>query len=472
MWNPANSQIIVHYFPQLLGLIYFFLFWPFLFQMKGLFGQEGILPIHDYLKSMRMSYGKQIYYYILTLFWFESSDRSLMALPIIGTILSILLMLGLYPVVLLPILIILHLSLTAAGQEFLSFGWESYFIEISFYTFLLILTPSPNLVIWWCLNLLLFRFHFEAGISKLLTYDINWRNLTAIDYHYISQPIPNTIAWYAKKWPMWFQKFSCLMMFIIEIIVPFMMLGDADLRLFTFVSLVGFQLFIWFTGNFSYLNYLTVVFCTILIGDKFLEPILGSIPQETANPIIVDVLMSLIGLVLITGQIVRIWSHFAPRNELLKWFRYTSPLHIINRYGIFAVMTTKRYEIVIEGSDDGETWKEYTFKWKPSELDRRPRQVSPYQPRLDWQIWFLPFTVFSAEPWVKSFLFRLLQGSPEVLKLIRGNPFKEKPPKFIRAQMYDYKYTSYEEKKETGNWWKRIYVGHYSPTYGLSEKEE
>ncbi len=220
MYTPENSHIIIHYFPQLLGIIYLFLFWPFLFQMKGLFGENGILPISLYLEHIRSRVGRKSYYYLPTLFWLGSSETAVMALPIAGTILSILLICGVYPVILLPILIILHLSLTTAGQEFLSFGWESFFLEISFYTFLLILTPSPNLTIWWCLSLLLFRFHFEGGISKLLTRDVNWRNLTALDYHYFTQPLPNTQAWFFHKLPMWLQKFSCLMMFIIEIIVP------------------------------------------------------------------------------------------------------------------------------------------------------------------------------------------------------------------------------------------------------------
>lgn len=469
MWNnPQDSSIIIHYFPQLLGVVYLFVFWPFLFQMKGLFGQLGILPISAYLKSMKGGYGTRIYYYIPTLFWFHSGDRSLMAVPIIGTCLSILLIIGIAPLVLLPLLFILHLSITSAGQEFLSFGWESLFLEISLYTFLLIVTPAPNLAIWWCLNFLLFRFHFEGGISKLLSYDVNWRNLKALDYHYFTQPIPNATAWYAHKLPMGVQKASCLIMLIIEIIVPFFLFGDETLRMFTFVCFAGLQYFIWLTGNFSYLNYLTLIFSTILIGNGFLKPLLGPAQAFGSNPLVVEILMSFIGAACLAGQLLRVYSHFSPHIPFTKWFRYTSPFHIINRYGIFAVMTTKRYEIIIEGSNDGENWKEYSFKWKPSEVDRRPRRVSPYQPRLDWQAWFLPFTVFAAEPWIKNFLYRLLGGSPDVLKLLKGNPFKDAPPKYVRAVMYDYTYTSLKEKKETGNWWNREYVGHYSPTYELT----
>ncbi len=144
MYDPAHSHIIIHYFPQLLGVVYLFLFWPFLFQMKGLFGREGILPIAVYLENIGYRLGKKAFYYLPTLFWFHAGDAAIAAVPIIGTILSVLLIFGIVPVVLLPILMILHLSIIAAGQEFLSFGWESFFMEISFYTFLLILTPCAK----------------------------------------------------------------------------------------------------------------------------------------------------------------------------------------------------------------------------------------------------------------------------------------------------------------------------------------
>jgi lipase maturation factor 1 len=465
MYDPAHSNIVIHYFPQLLGIVYFFLFWPFLFQMKGLFGKNGILPINIYLSSIGYRLGKKACYYIPSLFWFNSSDSAIMALPIIGTIVSILLILGIYPVILLPVLLILHLSIISAGQEFLSFGWEGFLMEIGLYTFLLILAPSPNLVVWWALNLLLFRFHFEGGISKLLSRDVNWRNLTALDYHYFTQPLPNTQAFFFHKLPMWFQKFSCLLMFIIEIIVPFAIFGTEEMRLGAFCALFGLQFFIWLTGNFSYLNHMTAIFCAILISDAYLRPLIGDVPAPSPTPWPVVMLMTTLGVIFVAGQILRIWTHFSYIPAVNNLLRLLSPFRIVNRYGIFAVMTTKRYEVTIEGSDDGENWKEYAFKWKPSEPSRRPRRVSPYQPRLDWQVWFLPFTMFEAEPWFKQFLYRLLQGSPEVLKLLRHNPFPDSPPEYIRAVLYDYEYTSWKEWRKTGNWWRREFSGPYSPTF-------
>jgi len=468
MPGPDQYSMILHYFPQLIGVIYLFVFWPFLFQIKGLFGKQGILPMTPYLNSIHLSYGRKAYYYIPSVFWVSSKDKTLVIFAIFGTLLSILTILGIFPLVWIPILFILHLSITTAGQEFLSFGWESFFLEISLYSYLLLITPAPTFGMWWCLNLLLFRFHFEAGISKLMTNDSSWNTFTGVDFHYLTQPIPNTVAWHAKKLPMWFQKLSCVLMFIAEIPLPFLVFGTEDLRLAAFFGLAGLQFFIWLTGNFSYLNHMTVIFCLILLGDSYLEPLLGKANPPASNSLFLEAAMGIVAGIFILGQCLRILSHFYPKRFYLKPLVKISPFHILNRYGIFAVMTTKRYEIVIEGSDDGEEWKEYLFKWKPSELSRRPRRVSPYQPRLDWQIWFLPFTTFRHEPWVKNFLYRLLEGSPDVLKLIRENPFPDCPPKFIRAQMYDYEFTTRKERRETGDWWKRTYVGSYSPTYQLA----
>ncbi len=267
------------------------------------------------------------------------------------------------------------------------------------------------------------------------------------------------------------QKLSCLMMFVIQIGVAFVIFGTEEMRLAAFFALFGLQLFIWLTGNFSYLNHMTALFCTILLSDTYFRAILGQVPSPSETPWPVDIFFTALGVVLIAGQILRLWTHFYYVPAVNNLLRKAAPLHILNRYGIFAVMTTKRYEITIEGSYDGEEWKEYSFKWKPSEVDRRPRRVSPYQPRLDWQVWFLPFTMFEAEPWFKQFLYRLLQGSPAVLKLLRHNPFPDTPPKYIRTALYDYEFTSWKEWRETGNWWKRTFSSSYSPTFHLEKRD-
>lgn len=463
-----SHAIICALFPRMLGIIYLFVFVPFLFQIKGLIGKEGILPISPLLKHYQKYLGWKRFYWLPSVFWASASDRALMIVPAIGSLLALLLFLGFYPFILLPLLILLHISLISAGQDFLSFGWEMFFCEISYNAFLISLTNDINPLAWFSINLLLFRFHLKSGTSKLQSRDPSWRNLMALKYHYETQPIPNAIAWYFHKLPLWFHKFSTAAVLFIEIVVPFGVFGGETVRLATFAILFFLQLAIWISGNYSYLNYLTAVLLTLLLSDQFLSPYFHT-PVHEPSSWLLHGFVSAGALLLIVLQLMRLWNDFSYRRSISQCLAYFEPFYLANIYGIFAVMTTKRYEVVIEGSDDKEDWEEYLFRYKPSELNRRPRQVSPYQPRLDWSAWFLPFQNFEQEKWFHQFLFCLLEGKKEVLKLLRHNPFPDKPPTFIRVQLYQYTYSDFQTKKETGNWWNREYVGQFSPNLKLKQ---
>lgn len=469
MFNTEQYVISTRLFLQLLGFVYFFAFGAFLFQIRGLIGKNGILPIGRYLTLISNYYGKKGYYYVPTLFWINSSDSALMAVAGMGTFLSILLLFNISPWLIIPILFVLYLSIVSVGQDFLSFGWESFLLDITFNAIFLSWTTVPNPWIWVSLNLLLFRFHFQGGMVKLLSRDKNWWNLTGVAYHYQSQPIPNTIAWYFYKLPMGFHKLSTALMFVIELILPFgIFLDNSVIRLLVFFGFVGLQYFIWLTGNFSFLNHLTVVLSIILVNDSYLQPIFGTVTLPPAPSLTVEVTLTIIGAVLVTLQLMNLWNHFFSKNPIFTMFlSWIQPFHLINRYGIFAIMTTKRFEVVIEGSHDGVVWKEYLFKHKPSELNRRPRRISPYQPRIDWQAWFLPFDSYESEIWFQNFLYHLLKGTPQVVSLLRYTPFPNAPPRFIRVLLYDYEFTNRAEKAETGNWWKRRFVGQFSPILSL-----
>ncbi len=470
MLDTQDYLISSRLFIQLLGVIYFFAFGAFLFQIRGLIGEQGILPIKNYLYRVKSYLGANRFYYTPSVFWINASDTALMTITAAGTLLSLLLLFNIWPPVMLALLMILYLSIIVTGQDFLSFGWEMFLIEVSLNAFLISLTVIPNIFVLISLNLVLFRFHFQGGAVKLQSRDPNWLNLTGVAFHYQSQPIPNTLAWYAHKLPLWFHKFSTALMLGIEIIVPFGIFLGQEIRLAVFACLVGLQLAIWLTGNFSYLNHLTVVLCIILVSDTYLSPIFGTPPESLPTPFGLDILLSIAGSILIFLQLICLWNHFfKPNPRFSRILEAISPYHFVNRYGIFAIMTTKRYEIVIEGSHDGEVWKEYYFYHKPTELNRRPRRISPYQPRIDWQAWFLPFSNYEDETWFKNFILRLLEGSPRVLALLRKNPFPDMPPKFIRALEYDYEFTDWKTRKETGNWWTRRLVGYYMPPLSLKK---
>ncbi|MCP5507623.1 MAG: lipase maturation factor family protein [Chlamydiales bacterium] len=468
MFDPESYVLTRELFLRLLGVIYFIIFFPYLFQIRGLLGKEGILPIGKLLPYVYDRLGARAYTTLPSIFWFNCTDTALMAVAFTGTALGVLLACGIYPFVMIFLLYVLYLSIVSTGQDFLSFGWDVFILEITCNAFFLSLTEVPNIFCWISINILVIRFHIQAGAVKLQSRDKNWWNLTALKYHYQTQPLPNTQAWYIHKFPMWFHKLSCLLMFAIELVVPLFAFGPDWMRFAVWGLCVGLQVMIWFTGNFAYLTYLTVALCTVLLSDAYLSPVFGSpLPAEQTS-LWLSLPLSAIGITLITLQCLQFWHHFFPTGWIGRLIYALSAFHIVNRYGIFAVMTTKRYEIVIEGSDDGIDWKEYEFKYKPSEVDRRPRRISPYHPRLDWQAWFLPFSSYQEQKWFQNFLYRLLQGKEPVCKLLRHNPFVEQPPRYIRAVAYDYVFTTWLEKQETGNWWKRTLVGNFSPILQLN----
>lgn len=441
----------VEIFSRLLGLVYFAAFFPFIFQIRALIGENGILPLQKYLNFIALRLPKEKYYYFPTLFWFNASNKALMSVAFLGTFLSIVLMIGYFTPLALIGLYVLYLSIVWAGQIFLGYGWEGFLLEITIHAFLLNLTPIPDTFVWISIYFLLFRFHVQAGAVKLQSKDPYWRNLTATYIHYESQPLPNPLAWYMRKMPLWFHKASCLYMFFVEMVVPFAIFFGPEIRFVAFTLLVSLQLMIAFTGNFSFLNLMTIVLCTVLLGVQ---------PTEVTW-------VAPFGILLLTLQAIRFANHFFPRSIFERILQPFQHFFLVNRYGLFAVMTVKRYEIIPEGSDDMETWKPYGFRFKPDNVTERPPIIAPFQPRLDWQMWFLPFALFDPNSWFQSFLSALLEGNKEVLKLVRINPFPDKPPKYIRARAYLYEYTSWAEGKLSKAWYKRKDAGLFTPTLTL-----
>ena len=314
---------------------------------------------------------------------------------------------------------------------------------------------------------------------KLSSGDPSWRNLTALSFHYQTQPLPTWLAWYANQWPLWFQKASCVLMFAVELIVPFLIFAPRRLRFLGGSALLGLQILILLTGNYAFFNLLTLALCLLLFDDSALGMVLPkALVERLSRPheprkrphwhratawvaAIIFVPLSLAQVDLSMGAPLAVPHPLESADEWLL------PLRTINGYGLFAVMTTERREIIVEGSDDGVTWLPYEFKYKPGELNRHPTFVAPHQPRLDWQMWFAALGNYRHHPWFVAFCIRLLQGKPEVLALLRNNPFLDHAPRFVRAELYDYDFTESAERRTSGAWWRRERVGEYLPTISL-----
>jgi predicted DCC family thiol-disulfide oxidoreductase YuxK len=473
--QPARFAATQWVFVRLLAIVYAIAFVSMGVQVLGLIGSHGILPVHQFLGNLARQAGPIRYLAVPSIFWWGDDDATLVGVCAVGVLFSVILFIagfrgpGFQPPVLV-ILFVLYLSLSAVGEDFLSFQWDSLLLETGF---LAIFLARTNIVPW-LFRWLAFRLYFLSGLVKLLSDDPTWRNLTALHFHYYTQPLPTVLAWYVDKMPMGFQRISTLVVLVVELAVPFLIFAPRRLRKFGAACMVSLQVLIVLTGNYTFFNLLAILLCLFLLDDRelsrFVPPRFRERLDSSPRPsqfgrfaaIAVAVIVVTLGLTLLlqtfTGDSPEPFRSFA---------RDAAPLNIVNSYGLFAVMTTSRPEIVVEGSMDGQTWAPYSFRYKPGDLRQAPRWVAPYQPRLDWQMWFAALGSYRSNPWFINFVTRLLDGSPQVLGLLAGNPFPEHPPRYIRAMTYDYTFTTLAERRQTGAWWKREPLGTYLPPVGL-----
>jgi len=442
-------------FVKALGAIYLIAFVSFGVQADGLIGANGILPVAGYLRSMHAALGMRAFWYAPTVFWISSSDLALRIAWLAGAVLAIVLMLGFFRRTCLIVLLILYLSVSTAGQDFWSFQWDILLTEAGF----LAIFADGSAGRTWLFRWLLFRLTFMSGAVKLLSGDPTWRDLTALSYHYWTQPLPTPIAWYMNQFPLWFQKTSTVFVFLVELLVPFLIFAPQKIRRIAAGPLIGLQVLILLTGNYTFFNLLTIALCAFLFADG---------PAQPETPLHRSVTLALMAFIVTTSGL-QFMEMFhvplpAPAQSYLAWI---SPLRLVNSYGLFAVMTTTRPEIVVEGSNDGTIWLPYEFRYKPGDVKRAPPWVAPYQPRLDWQMWFAALGSADENRWFYNFAARLLQGSAAVLGLLKRNPFPGSPPRYIRAVLYDYRFTDYAERRRTGAWWGRDEKGMYLPAISL-----
>ncbi len=480
-------------FLRLLGGIYAIAFLSLWVQVEGLIGERGILPAGELLARATevLGPGVERFWRLPTLLWLGSGDAALHALCALGVAGGILLALGLAPRPVLLSLWALYLTLVTAGRDFLAFQWDNLLLESGFLAILmaplgrarLATMASPARLPVFLLHWLLFRLNFSSGFVKLASGDPTWRNLTALTYHYETQPLPTWIGWFVHQLPASFHLASALVMFAVELLVPLLIFAPRRLRLGAAAALAALQVAIGLTGNYTFFNLLTIALCLTLVDDDCwpwtrlargrgegawpgeAEGTPGQPSRQRSRwqrfvvaPLAV-LLLVLSGLEM-TATLGFVRALPAPLVQRLRW---VAPLRSVNGYGLFAVMTTARPEIVVEGSVDGVTWHPYEFRWKPGPLDRRPGFVEPHQPRLDWQMWFAALGGQARTPWFDRFLARLLEGSPEVHGLLAENPFPHGPPRYVRAELYGYRFTGWGTLRETGRWWERRYLGPYAP---------
>jgi len=448
--NTSDYLLSQSLFLQALGIVYFFAFGSLLREIKGLYSKTGVLPIATYVLRNKP----------FSVFRLNSSDFFIVSLCFLGVCFSIALALGFFPSSSLLCLLFIYLSFVMVGQIFLSYQWDALLIEISFIAFFFSLSTPPNIFLLIALWVLLFRFIFSSGIVKLISEDKTWLSLTALQYHYETQPLPNRVAWYMHQLPLLFHKISTVLMFAAELGVPFLIFGSQDLKLIAFALIAALQVVLILTGNFSFLNYLTLALCVVLLPNstyETLSPIIH-VQSTTAYPLFVNVFLSIIGIFFIVINILQLIRLFLKINWISAFLHWLSPLHITRPYGLFAVMTTSRPEMIIQGSLDGEHWQPYEFRYKPQNLYHVPKQIAPFHPRLDWQMWFAALHPYQNDIWVNRFLTALLLNSKNVLKLLKYNPFEGCSPRYVRVDLYEYRFCDLKTHQQTGQWWERHLV--------------
>lgn len=475
-------------FLRLLGLVYFFAFLSLAQQVLPLIGRHGLTPAHLFLDRMSAPDGSAFdaFLRLPTLFWIDASDATLVALAWVGTALSVVVVAGYANALLLLALWGLYLSFVQIGQIWYGFGWEIQLLETGFLAVFLcpLLDPRPfprrpppapviGLLRW-----LVFRIMLGAGLIKIRG-DECWRDLSCLCYHYETQPIPNPLSRVLHAMPKWFHQAGCLANHFVELVVPFFVVAPALLRRCAGALFVLFQVFLIFSGNLSFLNWLTICPALACLDDGFLRRflprrIVAAAERAAANAVpsraqsIASWTLVAVVAVLSVNPVLNLLS---PRQWMNTSF---DRLHLVNTYGAFGSVGRDRYEVVLEGTADEEIrpdsrWTAYEFKAKPGDPNRRPPIIAPYHYRIDWEIWFAAMQGPEHHPWVAHLIWKLLHNDPGALGLLANRPFPDRPPRYIRASLYRYQFTPLWGDSDA--YWTRRWVGPWLPPMAKDDFE-
>jgi hypothetical protein len=439
-------------------------------QFRPLLGEQGLLPVQDFLRFAPFRRSP-------SLFHLHYSDRALALLAWSGVTLAAALLIGLPQGAPLPVtmltwaaLWVLYLSIVNVGQTFYAFGWESLLLEAGFLAIFLgnDQTAPPALVLF-LFRWLAFRVEFGAGLIKMRG-DQCWRDLTCMDYHHETQPMPNILSWYFHRMPRRLHRLEALGSHFAQLVLPFGLFAPQPWAALAALYMIGTQLYLVVSGNYAWLNWITIVILVAALPDWLLDPTLPiqSGGQASAPPIFQ-------GATIVLALLVAVLSYWPVRNMLgrrqIMNFSF-NPLHIVNTYGAFGSVTRHRDEVVVEGTEQvdptaASTWREYEFRGKPGDPLRRPAQFAPYHLRLDWLMWFLPLSPGYGETWFIRFLEALLRNDPAIVGLLSRNPFPDRPPAVVRATLYRYRFTTWSERRRSGAWWSRDRIGEFMPPIAL-----
>jgi len=460
-----------------LGLTYLSAFLVALNQFPALLGEHGLLPVRRYVRRIDFNDSP-------SLFYFYYSDRLLRVVAWIGIVLSAATVLGLPqagPLWLPPlawlVLWLLYLSIVNVGQRFYGFGWESLLLEAGFLAiFLGNAQTAPPFLVLLLFRWLAFRVELGAGLIKLRG-DPCWRDLTCMDYHHETQPMPNPLSWFVHRLPRGLHRAEVVGNFVAQLLAPVLLFLPQPIAGIGALIMIGTQAYLMLTGNYAWLNLLTLLIAVSAVPNEFILPLL---PGAQVEPSLAAAPPWFVAAVVALTVLVTVLSYLPVRNLFARrqLMNYSfNRLHLVGTYGAFGSVTRERQEVVLEGTSAAELspdaeWREYEFKGKPGDPRRRPPQIAPYHLRLDWLMWFAALSPHYAEAWFPRLVEKLLANDRAVLRLIRHNPFPDAPPRWIRARYYHYRFTTGAERKETAAWWVRQLVGDYLRPVSLVDRAD
>jgi hypothetical protein len=467
LFKPAEEFRLTSWlFLKILALIYFAAFLSLSVQINGLAGPNGLLPFHQLLSNTYNETGTQAWWIYPGVFWFNAGDTALSAATYLGAFFAVLLFIGRLQITALIGMFVLYLSLFHASGIFLGFQWDTLLLETGFLA--IFLTRNPTGLIIFLYHWLLFRFRFMSGVFKLESGDPAWTGLSALKTYFETQPLPHIGSWYFHQLPEIVLQAGVLLTFATELIVPFFIFLPRRFRLFAAGITIFMQLLIISTSNHNFVNLLIILLCLFLLDDKIVGRLLPGRLQrrilDQVKPVSLfsNILLGISATLILSASLSTFYWRLSDNRTdgyLSNSTSYTHRFGIGHIFHIFPTMQTERQELIIQGSDDGRNWHSYDFKYKPGPLDRAPRFNVPHQPRLDWMMWFIPPQSSMSDYWFRQLLKKLHEGSPEVLSLLAGNPFPDRPPQYIRVLAFKYHFTTPEQRAQTGNWWTREYLG-------------
>ena len=469
--GPRGYWLVRFAILRLLGLVYAVAFAVAVFQLVPLVGEDGLLPARLFLERVEHVYPDSAFAELPTLFWIDASDSMLLAVSVIGLVLSIAVMLGLENAIAMLVLWILYMSIDHVGQRWYSFGWESQLLETGFLAaFLCPVTgwrplsrkhPPPPVVVW-LMRWLSFRIMIGAGLIKLRG-DACWTELTCLDWHFETQPVPNPVSQLLHFAPEWMRHGGVLFNHFVELVAPWFIFAGRRPRLVAGVSLVAFQITLIVSGNLSFLNWLTIVPALACFDDAFLRRLLPARLRPDRDPAATPtkaakVTSWVLALLVAWLSVDVVLNLFGSKRQSMN--RSYDALHLVNTYGAFGSVGQTRPELVIEGSNDGQTWEAYEFPCKPGDPSRRPCVITPYHYRLDWLLWFAAeeaerMGALQREAWVLALVHHLLRGDEETLSLLAHDPFAGEPPRLVRVRLFQYRFAAPGSEA----WWEREELG-------------